>query len=448
MGAKGAGMGWIGVMRLGLVQTALGAIVILTTSTLNRVMVVELALPAVLPGALVGWHYAVQLSRPRWGFGSDRSGSRTPWIIAGVAVLAVGAVGAAAATALLAESTVLGVAAAAVAFLLIGIGVGASGTNLLALLATQTRAENKAAAAAIVWIMMICGFVLTAGVAGRLLDPFSMERLLLVTSGVSLIAFTLTVLAVWGVEDRNAAQPVPEAPEAAALPFREALSEVWQEPQARQFTIFVFVSMLAYSAQDLILEPLAGLIHGYTPGESTQLAGVQNVGVLLGMITTAVVGTTIGKSRARFMRMWTVGGCLASAAALGGLAAGAMIGPTWPLEASVFALGLANGAFAVAAIGSMMTLASAGRPGREGTRMGLWGASQAIAFGVGGFLGAAAVDTARSLLSDIGASFAIVFGLEAIAFLVAASLASRVGQTAADDMRLPMMPAGDQVPAE
>jgi len=57
-------LGWLGIFRLGLVQTALGAIVVLTTSTINRVMVVELAMPAMLPGALVGLHYAVQLLRP------------------------------------------------------------------------------------------------------------------------------------------------------------------------------------------------------------------------------------------------------------------------------------------------------------------------------------------------------------------------------------------------
>nr|MDJ0778375.1 PucC family protein [Gammaproteobacteria bacterium] len=93
-----ATLGWFGIFRLGLVQTCLGAIVVLTTSTLNRVMVVELALPAVLPGALVGWHYAIQLSRPRWGYGSDLRGRRTPWIVGGMAILALGAVGAAAAT--------------------------------------------------------------------------------------------------------------------------------------------------------------------------------------------------------------------------------------------------------------------------------------------------------------------------------------------------------------
>ena len=68
-------------------QTALGAIVVLTTSTLNRVMVVELALPAMLPGALVAIHYAVQvLSATRMGYGSDMGGRRTPWIIGGMAV--------------------------------------------------------------------------------------------------------------------------------------------------------------------------------------------------------------------------------------------------------------------------------------------------------------------------------------------------------------------------
>ena len=46
-------IGWLGIFRLGLVQAAIGAIVVITTSTLNRVLVVELALPALVPGLLV-----------------------------------------------------------------------------------------------------------------------------------------------------------------------------------------------------------------------------------------------------------------------------------------------------------------------------------------------------------------------------------------------------------
>ena len=67
MRAPGAELGWLGVVRLGLAQTALGAIVVLATNVFNRVMIVEWALPALLPGALIAWHYASQISRPRWG---------------------------------------------------------------------------------------------------------------------------------------------------------------------------------------------------------------------------------------------------------------------------------------------------------------------------------------------------------------------------------------------
>ncbi|MFM8463943.1 MAG: PucC family protein, partial [Burkholderiaceae bacterium] len=84
--------GWADTIRLGAVQASLGAIVVLMTSTLNRIMVVELALPALLPGALVALHYLVQVSRPRMGHGSDQGSRRTPWIIGGMAVLAIGAI--------------------------------------------------------------------------------------------------------------------------------------------------------------------------------------------------------------------------------------------------------------------------------------------------------------------------------------------------------------------
>ncbi|MEL6829874.1 MAG: BCD family MFS transporter [Pseudomonadota bacterium] len=441
-------LGWLGVIRLGFVQAALGAIVVLMTSTLNRVMVVELSLAAALPGALVGWHYAVQMSRPRWGFGADIGGARGPWIIGGMFILALGAIGAAASTLLLADQLWVGIGAAVFAFFLIGVGVGAAGTNLLAMLATRTEPSRKAAAAAIVWIMMIFGFVLTTVVAGILLDPFSLIRLVVVTSAVCGVALVVAALALLGLEPRSSTPAATGLDQKPSVDFVAALKDIWNERQARRFTVFVFVSMLAYSAQDLILEPFAGLVHGYTPGESTQLTGTQNGGTLIGMIITAIIGTTIGKSRAGFMRSWTIGGCIASATALLALGFGATVGTSWPIQANVFALGVANGAFAVAAIGSMMTLASAGKESREGLKMGLWGASQAIAFGLGGFIGAVAIDLTRQIFTETGTAFALVFATEGLLFIAAALLAARVGATDHDNDRLPALPTGDMIPAE
>src|SRR5262245_40467296 len=304
-------LGWLGIVRLGLVQTALGSIVVLTTSTLNRVMVVELALPAMLPGALVGLHYAVQVLRPRWGYGSDVGGRRTGWIIGGMAVLAAGGFLAAVATALMGTYLGLGVALAVLAFLLIGGGVGAAGTTLLVLLAKRVDARRRAAAATIVWVMMIVGFIVTTALGGHFLDPFSPTRLVTVSLTVSVAAMVLTLLALWGIEGAGPAAAVPAPAPRADGGFRQALGEIWAEPESRRFAIFVFVSMLAYSSQDLILEPFAGSVFGMTPGQSTKLASVQHGGVLLGMIMVAVAASAIGGPRLGSLRMWTIGGCLA-----------------------------------------------------------------------------------------------------------------------------------------
>ncbi|WP_299632512.1 BCD family MFS transporter [uncultured Roseobacter sp.] len=427
-------LSWIAIVRLGLVQMCLGAIVVLTTSTLNRLMVVELALPAVLPGLLVALHYGIQITRPNWGFLSDTGGNRTRWIIRGMAALALGAMLAAYGVAVMEAQFAFGLLLSVVAYALIGLGVGASGTSLLALLATATAPARRAAAATITWLMMIAGIAVTAGVIGALLDPYSVSLLLKIVAVVTGGAFLLTCLAVWGIEARVEAAPV-----ATPMPFREGLAEVWAERKARNFTLFVFLSMTAYFMQELILEPYAGLVFGFTPGQSTSLSGAQNGGVFLGMVLVGIMctGFKLGSLRA-----WVIGGCIGSAAMLVGLTLMGQIGVGAPLMPAVVGLGFFNGVFAVAAIGSMMALAGQGREAREGTRMGLWGAAQALAAGFGGLLGAALVDVMRAAVTGTDATaFGTVFLIEAALFVAAAYMALRV-------MERPAVPNGSLVPGE
>ena len=421
-------LGWWGIIRLGLVQTSLGAIVVLTTATLNRVMVVELALPAMLPGVLVAIHYFIQITRPRFGHGSDRGQRRTPWIIGGIAVLGAGGVLAAVATAWMATAPAAGIALAVAAFVMIGMGVGASGTCLLVLLASTVAPDRRAAAASITWIMMILGFAVTAGVVGAFLDPFSFTRLVVISTIVALVALTVTTLALINLEGEPAPAPAYEEPQ--RHDFRAALGEVLGETHTRRFALFVFVSMLAYSAQDLVLEPFAGAVFALTPGQSTQLGGLQHAGVLVGMIAVAFIGTRAGLSRKRFMRTFVVTGCLASTVLLFGLAAAGFAGSDWPLYGNVFLLGIANGVFAVAAIGAMMGLVSEGAHKRDGVRMGIWGAAQAIAFGLGGVLGTTTVDIVRWLAGSPLYAYSFVFVAQACLFSVAVVLALKLSSGA------------------
>lgn len=419
-----SGFGWLDIVRLGLVQTAIGGIVVMTTSTLNRIMVVELALPAILPGLLVAFHYFIQVIRPRMGHASDSGAKKTPWIIGGICVLALGGFGAALSTALMASHLLVGIACAAVAFFLIGIGVSISGTSLLALLAKGVNDERRAAAATIVWLMMIFGFAFTSIMAGKFLDPYEPYKVVVISGVISTIAVLVVLAALYRLE-------TPELQNSHArserkTPFRQAIAEVWADSDARRFSVFIFISMFAFSSQDLILEPFAGIVFGYSLGETTSLSGVQHSGVLMGMLLVAVCGSSRLRTYCGSLRMWMIYGCIASGIAMFGLAVGSMIGSEWPLRFNVFALGLANGAFSIAAIASMMRLAVAGGAGKEGVRIGLWGGAQAIAFGVGGLLGAAASDVARTLMESQSLAYASVFSIESGLFIAAAYLASKV----------------------
>lgn len=417
------GLGWFGIVRLGAVQAAIGAMVMLSTSLLNRIMVVEYAVAAAIPAALVGWHYAVQLSRPLWGHRSDRAAYRSTWIVMGMSILALGSLLAVDATVMMAGGGALSILIAIVAFTLIGLGVGMAGTSLLALLASRVDPARKPAAAAICWTMMVAGIVIAAGVSGSFLDPFGEARLVVVAASVCLAALCLALLALRGLERSTTAVSTSNAVR-NAKPFAQVVASIWAEPQARRFTFFVFLSMLAYSMQDLILEPFAGLVFGMSAGQSTQLTGVQHSGVLAGMLAAGLGGSLCARRFGRNPKLWIVLGCFGSAAMLAGLSAGAAIGAAWPLKANVFGLGFANGLFAVAAVGAMLDLASEGADSGEGARMGVWGAAQAVAFGLGGFLGAVIVDWMRAGVGQDSAAFQMVFAIEAALFIGAALLAT------------------------
>jgi MFS transporter, BCD family, chlorophyll transporter len=409
-------LSWVQIVRLGLVQLCIGAVVVLTTSTLNRLMVVELALPAMLSGALVALHSAVQITRPSWGFWSDAKGNRTRFIIGGMAVCSAGAFLASVAVALGIAGQGAGLALSVLAYVLIGLGAGACGTSLLALLATATEPRRRAAAATITWLLMIFGIAVTSGVIGALLDPYSPARLMMIVAVVTVGAVVITTLAIWGIERRVLAEREPDA-----TPLWQGLGEVWAERKARVFTIFIFLSMSAFFLQELILEPYAGLVFGFTPGQSTGLSGAQHGGMFVGMLA---VGIAVSGFRLGTLKLWVTAGCVGSALCLAAIAALGQLG-LGLLVPAVTVLGVFNGMFAIASIGAMMQLAGEGRSGREGTRMGVWGASQAIAQGLGGFAGAAFVDVLR-LRADAPVAFGLVFVIEAALFLAAAVMAWRI----------------------
>ncbi|MEO1140393.1 MAG: BCD family MFS transporter [Pseudomonadota bacterium] len=401
-------LGWGGIARLCLANAAIGGMAALPVNLFNRLMTVELALPALLPGFLVALHYAVQLSRPYWGHRSDARGGRTPFILGGIVVVGLGLVLTAWAIAF-APSTPIAIATWILAYALIGFGIGAAGTSFLALLATAAPDDKKGAAATIAWLMLIAGAIAASIGTGIALEPYSAERLVLVVPIVALACFVAACLATVGVERRLGAVPAPQESK-----LGPALRATWEDPAARSFTGFVFLSILAFYLSELVLEPFAGHVHGLAPEDSTKLSGGKDGASLIGMLLAGAMSTL----RLGGLRTWAVTGCVVSAVGLLGLGAGAH------LVLFTVVLGLGNGLFVVGAIGSMMRLAAA-QQGATGTRMGVFGAAQAIAAGLAGLIATGTLDLARVALTD-QAAYAAVFGLEAVLFLAAALVAVRV----------------------
>lgn len=444
---------WLNIFCVGVVQACMGAVVVTTTTTLNRVMVIELGLPAVVSGFLVSLHYLIQMVRPRMGYGADKSNRFTPWIMGGMCTLTLGGVLAAFATTWMSSHLVLGMVTALIAYCMIGMGVSACGTTLLVLLSKGIGDQQRSVAATSVWIMMIFGFAVTSIVSGKLLDPFSFDRLLLVSIGVSVIAMTLSSLSIMGLETRllknckpqiglNDSLSSSETYDASkvsnsAPDFKQTLATLWRDEQARLFTFFVFTSMFAYSAQDLILEPFAGRIYHFTPGQTTQLSGTLHASVLIGMLLLAFIGSRLVGGRLGQVSTWMSWGCVLSALGMLGLSSAGLISDNaylLPLNPILLVLGVGNGLFSIAAISTMMRLAthtprsdsSNGLIVQPGIRMGLWGAAQAVAFGLGGIVGTASSDISMRWIGDAGWAYSSVFALEALMFICAAWIARRV----------------------
>jgi BCD family chlorophyll transporter-like MFS transporter len=241
-------------------------------------------------------------------------------------------------------------------------------------------------------------------------EPYSPERLLWVVAGVGAIALLLTLIATYGIEARS-------TPPTEDIPLSTALRQTWADPIARAFTGFVFLSILAFYLSELVLEPFAGHVHALSPEDSTKLSGGKDGAALLGMIAVGL----IAQLRFGSLRLWAIVGCIVSAAGLFGLGFGGALVPFTVI------LGLGNGIFVVGAIGSMMQLAAAHEKA-TGTRMGVFGAAQAIAAGLAGLIATGTLDIARLMFST-EAAYGAVFAAEAVLFLAAAIVAARVIRT-------------------
>ena len=433
-------MNWFSIFRLGLVQLCIGSSVVIPLSTLNRLMKVELALPATIAGFLIALHYAVQLTRVNWGHLSDKSQNRSQWIVLGMLILGIGGILASASIPLIENRFSYGIILALLSYSLIGFGVGAAGTPLLALLATYSSKSQKGFAASITFLMMIIGLAITGITVGTILDPYSHQKLLKITSSLAIITIIISFFSLRNLERslQNSSHALTPNTINSDVPILEGIKKVWMEREARLFTIFIFISMGAFSMQDPILEPFAGEVFGFTVGESTKLDGFHKIGTLIGIISIVLclsklrIGfgslSIVKNERLGSEKLWLITGCLFSALSLFiiSLLALTFTEPNL-LNSVVFIFGISNGVFTAGVLGTMLHLASRGSgDNKEGTRMGIWGAAQAYATMIAVFFSTLLVDILGLIMTSLPSVYGIVFLTAASFFIASAYLGSLI----------------------
>ena len=403
-------------------------------------MKVELALPATIAGFLIALHYAVQLTRVNWGHLSDKSRNRSQWIVLGMLILGIGGILASASIPLIESRFSYGIMLALLSYSLIGFGVGAAGTPLLALLATYSSKSQKGFAASITFLMMILGLAITGITVGIILDPYSHQKLIKITSSLAIITNIISFLSLRNLERslQNSSNSLTANTINSNVPILEGIKKVWMERDARLFTIFIFISMGAFSMQDPILEPFAGEVFGFTVGESTKLDGFHKIGTLIGIISIVLclskfkIGfgslSIVKNERLGSERLWLITGCLFSALSLFiiSLLAITFAGSS-ALNSVVFFFGISNGIFTAGVLGTMLHLASRGSgDNKEGTRMGIWGAAQAYATMIAVFFSTVLVDILGLIMTSLPSVYGIVFLTAACFFIASAYLGSLI----------------------
>ena len=416
------------LLRLSLFQITVGMALVLLVGTLNRVMIVELAVPASLVAGMLALPLLFAPFRTLIGFKSDQHKSalgwkRVPFIWKGTmyqfggfaimpfALLVLSGQG-------YAEDAPrwLGLASAALAFLLVGAGLHMVQTIGLALATDLVKKEDHPKVVGLMYVMLLFGMVFAALVYGALLDPYTPGRLIAAIQGTAVATIFLNLIALWKQEARNRERAMAMQT-ARDIPFREAWSNLTSSPGTMRLLIVIGCGTFGFGMADVLLEPYGGQALGFSVAQTTRLTALLATGTLVGFGVASRV--LAGDYPAEML------GRIGAAIGIPGFAAiilsSAYIGaPLFLL--GTFATGLGAGLFSHATLTATIRRAPANQ---TGLALGSWGAVQATCAGIGVALAGAVRDILVSSTPSTGLSpetpYNAVFMIE-IAFLALAVL--------------------------
>jgi BCD family chlorophyll transporter-like MFS transporter len=413
------------LLRLALFQVSVGMSLVLLIGTLNRVMIVELGVAASLVSAMLALPLLAAPFRAIIGFKSDNHQSalgwrRVPFIwmgtllqFGGFAIMPFALLVLSGAGQSGEAPTWIGHAAAALAFLLVGSGVHTTQTVGLALATDLAPTESQPKVVGLMYAMLLIGMILSAFIFGTLLEEYSPGRLIQVIQGAAAATLILNITALWKQEARSDQYRIGQPREQTS--FASAWSMFLEGKDATRRLLVVGMGTMAFTMEDVLLEPYGGEILGMSVALTTTLTATLAIGGLAGFAWASKV---LGRGADPFR--------MAGNGALLGIPAFIAVMTAAPMQSvelfalGTFLIGAGGGMFGHGTLTATMNLAA---PGQAGLALGAWGAVQATMAGIAMGLGGVIRDVVAAQTSSI-AGYLTVYTLE-ILLLQATLMAMR-----------------------
>jgi MFS transporter, BCD family, chlorophyll transporter len=405
-------------IQLGLIHVAVAMTLVPINSTLNRVMIKELAIPATVVAILATLPFLFAPIQVVIGSYSDRHPflglRRTPYIVLGLLFCVTGMILSPYAGFLIAEDWWAGLGLGVLAFGAWGMGYNFSAVCYLSLASELSGEKGRGKTVAVMWFMMIVSIILTAIAVGRMVDPYTPQALIRAFWVVGLAALGLGLLGLLRLEPRATGE---SAARSESYPVREMARIILSNRQATLFFWYLLLLLAAILGQDVLLEPYAAQAFQMSVRQTTQITSLWGVFVLVAIL---IAGALEGRAGKRI---------IAQAGNLGALAGFLLILLSGLVHSSavfytgVVLLGFGTGLSTVANLSLMFDLTTVGN---VGLFIGAYGFATAMSRLVGSVLGGAVRDLVTQFAHSPVTGYLVVFAIEAAMLLAAVFMLLRI----------------------
>ena len=408
------------LLRLSLFQVSVGMALVLLVGTLNRVMIVELHVPASIVSIMVAIPLLFAPFRALIGFRSDNHRSELGWRrvpymwmasmvqFGGLAIMPFALLVLAGAGQSASAPAWVGLAAAAIAFLMVGAGLHTIQTVGLALANDLAAEESRPKVVGLMYVMLLVGMIGSALAFGSALSEFSPGALIQVIQASAVITLVLNVIALWKQEPRSRLRRGKPAVEPS---FTEAWRTLTQDARALRTLVAIGLGTFAFSMEDILLEPYGGEILHMSVSATTVLTATLSLGGLVGFAWASKV---LSQGADPYRMSWL--GVLVGVPAFVAVIASGYIDAEWLFSLGVLGIGFGGGLFSHGTLTSCMHLAP---KDQSGLALGAWGAVQATAGGLAMALGGIARDVVDMLMGS-GVGYVCVYSFEILMLIFTA----------------------------